>query len=228
MTSLLIVLVVTGVLAWGDGRQAHGRLRRLSASSGPSSAAPRGGALRRPHPVPQPIPSPLLLELLAALLESGAPPPTALRHLAAALARAGDHRATLLDTLAMNIEQGVTGVAAHESAGSAAAAAPGGRRASRLFRRSSASVAEAGDTSTPPDTALAVLYEAVRMAADAGLPPATLVRRAATEERRRSGAIGRRAIRRLEVLLVLPVGLCLLPAFVLLGVVPVVIDLFGG
>jgi tight adherence protein B len=34
-------------------------------------------------------------------------------------------------------------------------------------------------------------------------------------------------VARLPVLLVLPVGLCLLPAAILLGVVPVVLDLLG-
>jgi tight adherence protein B len=75
---------------------------------------------------------------------------------------------------------------------------------------------------------LQVLEDAVRLAVTAGLPPAALVRRAAAEERRRAAAVRQRAIRRLEVLLVLPVGLCLLPAFVLLGIVPVVVDLLLG
>jgi tight adherence protein B len=66
------------------------------------------------------------------------------------------------------------------------------------------------------------------MAVSAGLPPAALVRRAAVEERRRAAAVRQRAVRRLEVLMVLPVGLCLLPAFVLLGIVPVIVDLLTG
>lgn len=83
-------------------------------------------------------------------------------------------------------------------------------------------------TDDRPDAGLEVLADAVRMAAAAGLPPAALVRRAAAEERRRSATARQRAIRRLEVLLVLPVGLCLLPAFVLLGIVPVIVDLLVG
>ena len=49
--------------------------------------------------------------------------------------------------------------------------------------------------------------------------------------RRNAGGVQRRRnvpSARLEVLLVLPVGLCLLPAFVLLGIAPTVIDLLSG
>ena len=50
--------------------------------------------------------------------------------------------------------------------------------------------------------------------------------RAAAEDQRRERASAQAvAVRRLAVLLVLPTGLCLLPAFLLLGVVPLVIDL---
>jgi tight adherence protein B len=73
-----------------------------------------------------------------------------------------------------------------------------------------------------------VIEEALRIATRSGLPPAELVRRAAREQRRRAAVAHSRATRRLEVRLVLPAGLCLLPAFVLVGVVPVIIDLLGG
>jgi tight adherence protein B len=157
-------------------------------------------------------------------LESGAPPPAALRHLAAALAKTGDSRAGSLDALALDLEQGITGAAPDPEATPPAAARVDAVLAA-IRRRLGRATPPPGES---PDAALAVLREAVRMAALAGLPPAALVRRAAAEERRRVGAIRRRAIRRLEVILVLPVGLCLLPAFVLLGVIPVVIDLFSG
>ena len=78
------------------------------------------------------------------------------------------------------------------------------------------------------DPSLAPLQEALRLAVLSGMPPAGLVRRAAEQERARLQAQGRRAAKRLEVLLVLPVGLCLLPAFVLLGIAPTVIDLLTG
>jgi tight adherence protein B len=75
---------------------------------------------------------------------------------------------------------------------------------------------------------MTAVEDALLLAARSGLPPTALVRRAATQERRRSSAAQLRAIRRLEVLLVIPAGLCLLPAFVLLGIVPLVVDLITG
>jgi len=74
----------------------------------------------------------------------------------------------------------------------------------------------------------ATVEEALGLAARSGLPPTTLIRRSAAEERRRQAATQLRAVRRLEVLLVVPAGLCLLPAFILLGVAPVVLDLVLG
>jgi hypothetical protein len=76
--------------------------------------------------------------------------------------------------------------------------------------------------------AIPALEGALTLAARAGLPPAELIRAAGRRERARRAADRRSAIRRLEVLLVVPAGLCLLPAFVLIGVVPVVIALLSG
>jgi tight adherence protein B len=73
-----------------------------------------------------------------------------------------------------------------------------------------------------------VLEDTFWLAAQSGLPPTGLIRRAAAEERRRQRAAQARAVRRLEVLLIVPAGLCLLPAFVLLGIVPVVLNLLFG
>jgi hypothetical protein len=194
------------------------------------------------HPGLAPIPSPLLLELFAALLESGAPPPTALRHIAEALARDGDARATRLQALAVAVEHGLFDTTATRAEPRARLA----RRWSRhrvhrradgagdpvAVRRADGAAGAASTRQHAPETAadrgLEVLDEVVRMAAVAGLPPAALVRRAAVEERRRMASTRQRATRRLEVLLTLPIGLCLLPAFVLLGIVPVVVDLLSG
>ena len=73
-----------------------------------------------------------------------------------------------------------------------------------------------------------MVEEALSLAARSGLPPTTLIRRSAAEERRRQAVAQLRAVRRLEVLLVVPAGLCLLPAFILLGVAPMVLDLVLG
>lgn len=69
---------------------------------------------------------------------------------------------------------------------------------------------------------------ALSLSRRSGLPPAELLKAAATRERARRSMQARATIRRLEVLLIIPAGICLLPAFVVLGVVPVVIALFGG
>lgn len=69
--------------------------------------------------------------------------------------------------------------------------------------------------------------EVVALSESSGLPAAALLRARADDLRRARAAAHGRAVRRLGVQLVLPMGLCLLPAFVLLGVVPVVVDLLG-
>ncbi|MFI7586319.1 type II secretion system F family protein [Spongisporangium articulatum] len=136
------------------------------------------------------MPAPLLAELVAAVLQAGLPPETALHAVADGLAGAGDSRAALLR---------------HAAAGLGTALPRGPE---------------------PGDEALAELVSALDLAVRAGVAPATLVRRSAQEQRRRAVVAEQRAVRRLEVWLVAPTGLCWLPAFVLTGVVPLVIDLF--
>ena len=74
----------------------------------------------------------------------------------------------------------------------------------------------------------ATLRELVALSSSTGLPLAGLVRAAAADRRRALGAAQAKAAHRLAVLLVLPTGLCLLPAFILLGVVPLILDLIVG
>ncbi len=70
--------------------------------------------------------------------------------------------------------------------------------------------------------------EILSLARTAGVSAAPLLRTAAAEEGRRQAARSAAAAQRLAVLLVLPTGLCLLPAMVLLAVAPVVLDLVLG
>lgn len=72
------------------------------------------------------------------------------------------------------------------------------------------------------------LTEALGLAAATGLGPVPLVRAAAGQARRARAARSQVAARRLGTLVVLPTGLCLLPAFVLLTVAPLVLDLLLG
>lgn len=63
---------------------------------------------------------------------------------------------------------------------------------------------------------------ALALAVSAGAPPGDLLRRAAHDIRRREGQRLDEAAGRVGVLIVIPLGLCFLPAFALLSVVPVV------
>ena len=86
-------------------------------------------------------------------------------------------------------------------------------------------LAEAG-LSEP--TEIGSVLEALDLAAQTGLAPAALVRAAATEQRRGEVAAHSVAAHRLAVLVVLPMGVCLLPAFMVLTVVPLVLGLLQG
>lgn len=68
---------------------------------------------------------------------------------------------------------------------------------------------------------------AVALAGTAGVPPAGLLTRAAAELRRAEQRRIEEATGRLSVLVVIPLGLCFLPAFALLTVVPVIAALAG-
>lgn len=145
------------------------------------------------------MPSPLVLDLVAALVQGGAPPRAALRSVGAALQSVADPRGDELLSAS-----------------------------ARVGRPISRPVAATDLRSTSPGRLTEVVEESLWLAAQSGLPPTSLIRRSAAEERRRQTAAQARAVRRLEVLLVIPAGLCLLPAFVLLGIVPVVLDLVLG
>ena len=69
--------------------------------------------------------------------------------------------------------------------------------------------------------------EPLRPAWVEGSAPGPLLLAAAAQVRFRRSAAAREAAERLAVRLVLPLGLCLLPAFVLMGLVPVVIATGG-
>ncbi len=84
-------------------------------------------------------------------------------------------------------------------------------------------LAECGLTplGTGPDAVLA-------FAREAGVPAAGLLLAEAEELRRRSRSDARRRAAELGTGLLLPLGVCILPAFVALGVVPIVIAILGS
>ncbi|MEW2128894.1 type II secretion system F family protein [Streptomyces sp. NPDC005435] len=80
-------------------------------------------------------------------------------------------------------------------------------------------------TALPGAGPLARLLE---RASESGLPAATPAARIASDARALSARIATTRARRAAVLISAPVGLCFLPAFIAIGVLPVVIGLAGG
>jgi len=72
------------------------------------------------------------------------------------------------------------------------------------------------------------LREVLGLAQRAGVPAAALLRAAAEDVRDDAAAAGLEAAERLAVRLVLPLGVCVLPAFVLVGVVPVIVGVLSS
>jgi tight adherence protein B len=103
-----------------------------------------------------------------------------------------------------------------------AVAVTGGVPAPIAVERVAAALAEAG---LPPDeTAIATLDFAQR----AGVPVAALLRAEARERRRDAQAAVRQRVAALGTRLLLPLGLCVLPSFVALGVAPLLLAMIGS
>ena len=143
---------------------------------------------------------PLMLDLLASCLAGGAPLPEAARAVAAAVQGPAGER--------------LTDVCLQLSVGTPPAQA------------------WSGLTGSPDDPTrgrevdpLAPAARALGRAAEGGAPVADAVARLAEDARAHARARGQQAARRVGVLVVAPLGLCFLPAFVLLGVVPIVVGL---
>ena len=107
-----------------------------------------------------------------------------------------------------------------------ALAGGGSRRAAEETVR--AALADAGvERATGPEVT-ARLREALDLSRRAGVPAAALLRAAAEDVRDDAAAAGLAEAERLAVRLVLPLGVCVLPAFVLVGVVPVVVGVLSS
>jgi len=70
--------------------------------------------------------------------------------------------------------------------------------------------------------------QVLALASAAGAPAAELLTAAARQERRTARAEGRRAATTLGVKLMVPLGVCVLPSFLLLAVVPVILSLLSS
>lgn len=129
----------------------------------------------------------------------------------------------LVDLVAAALGAGATPVAALDIAGRAVGGHEGEevvRVAARLRLGSDWAGAWTG-TSAP----LEPLQRCLGLALSVGAPGAGLLRATASELRRRRHRSAQLEASRLGVRLVLPLGLCALPAFLVLGVVPVVLSL---
>lgn len=186
--------------------------------------------------------APWVLRRRAAPIAEGGTPParggvagtsgrTARRRVAAARGRPATAAgpadpALLLDLVAVALAAGAPVPAALAAVG-AAWQGPAGEAVLRAAR--------ALALGTPWEVAWAGAPRAARAVGDAlgpswsaGASPVPLLRAAADRSRAARRAAARTAAGRLGVRLVLPLGLCFLPAFVLLGLVPVVVSLASG
>ncbi|WP_323959293.1 type II secretion system F family protein [Arthrobacter sp. JZ12] len=85
----------------------------------------------------------------------------------------------------------------------------------------------AWDIALPSNTgAIAPLGQALRFAGTTGAPSAAVVTAYAAQFRRRRNRQAEKRAAALGVRLVVPLGLCSLPAFVCLGVIPILVGLF--
>ena len=95
----------------------------------------------------------------------------------------------------------------------------------------SASAALAGVADALAEAGLSASSDAgatLDFARTAGVPVAALLRAEAREERRDAQAAARMRIAALGTRLLLPLGLCVLPAFVALGVAPLLLAMIGS
>ena len=183
-------------------RPSRGRLRRGLFRAVRARASPRSGdGLAAAVPA---LSVPALLDLVAEVMASGASAPRAVAAVAECLDHVRDPTARHLARLAAELQ------------GTARPWMP-------LRRAPDIRAASAG-----PDDAVAALTAALALSVATGAGPVVLIRAAAEEHRRRSEVELTRAAQRLGVLVLLPTGLCLLPAFVLLTIAPLVIDLVLG
>ncbi|GAA1412813.1 type II secretion system F family protein [Oerskovia paurometabola] len=132
----------------------------------------------------------------------------------------------LLELLGAAVRAGTSVPRALEAVGQAI----GGPDGAALHRAGAAVVLGAGWVEAwagaPPR--LAVVQSALGLAWEQGAAPGEALRAAGEQLRSDQQAAARQAAARLAVHLVLPLGVCFLPAFVLIGLLPVLLSLGGG
>ena len=159
---------------------------------------------------------PLVLDLLSACLTGGASLPAAARVVARAVPGPAGRRLALV---CAELAVGSPPAQAWAALTSETAHAP----ADGIGRSLNRGIGRSIDREDP----LAPAARALGRAAEGGAPVAAAVARLAEDARAVARAEGERAARKVGVMVVAPLGLCFLPAFMLLGVVPVVAGLVG-
>jgi hypothetical protein len=203
------VLAGAAVLAWSGEWNVRRRRRRLVRVCRGRPQLSTGDDLPAGSAVV--LSTPMLLDLVGEVLVSGASPSRALARVGACLERVHDPTGSALLALARRLSAGSVGSVA-ELAGPRAVTTTG-------------RWGYAASTVVPAGGGMHALESALALSNVTGAGPVALLRAAAEEHRRRTHAEQVRAAHRLGVLVLLPTGLCLLPAFVLLTIVPLVIDL---
>ncbi|WP_285728129.1 type II secretion system F family protein [Psychromicrobium xiongbiense] len=160
----------------------------------------------------------MLLELVACMLESGSPLPRCIRHLAGiAEPHCGEQLLVVAHGLDLGLEwdSAWQGALAHVDQGLSAAPGltPGALNRPVTSPRSSSL------------RLLSQLEHALRSLALTGAPSASMLRAEVGRLRRQEHRELQRRAASLGVRLVLPMGLCALPAFFALGVIPVLLAL---
>lgn len=154
---------------------------------------------------------------------AGVPAVLVMRRLRAAPPDSGE-LALALDLLGACLDAGATLPAALEAAATVA-----GQRIGPVLRSAASALAHGGEAEAwAPCLAHQELAPAVRICRRAGTTGAAAaadLRRLAMDVRRRQQALRRARAQRAAVWVVLPLGLCFLPSFLLLTVVPVVATL---
>ncbi|HEY6797415.1 MAG TPA: hypothetical protein VI248_22295, partial [Kineosporiaceae bacterium] len=192
--------------------------RPRAAAARPATA---GRAQRRAAAEVLAVPGPVLLDLVAEVIGGGAPLTRAVAAVGEALAAVDDHQAAGMFRLA---EQLASPVTADEVVGRPT------RRFGASPRRASPrrGLGRVTRQASDPPPAIGRLAEALDLAIATGAGPVGLIRAVAQAERHARVSRGVHQARRLGVLVLLPTGLCLLPAFLLLTVVPLAIGLAAG
>lgn len=250
LAAALSVCLVVAVRPWrgasrlvGLVRAERARAARGQVVSGPSGptgrpmpSGPTRGARAEPSAADVDVDVAIVLELLAVALAAGASVPRALVVVGAAvggpagadLARAGGALvlgASWDEAWGRELRPGPAGRGwAPRRRPAGAAGAPRARQGSRPGARH-------GNVGGEPDGGAAVggvVHACLGAAWSGGAAPGPALRATGDRLARESAARAREAAERLGVRLVVPLGACLLPAFVLVGLVPVVVVLASG